>query len=57
MSIQTTNYLLREEADEMAISVLLNGKYLKRARHDVIDMSDEEIEDLIETTFDNYSIK
>ncbi len=56
MSIQTTRFLTRGEAESKAIDKLLEEKYHKQARHDVVDMTDEELEDYIDEHFYNYSI-
>jgi hypothetical protein len=56
MSIQSTIELNRQEAEDRLISKLLDEKYRRIARSEVVLMTDKEIEDALEETFDNFMI-
>lgn len=56
MSVQTTRYLTREEAEELYVSrgvSLVEERYKKWAKI----ATNEELEAFIETTYDSYIIK
>jgi hypothetical protein len=56
MSIQSTTELTRKEAEERFIFHRLEI-YKERLKKDVAFLSDRQIEDELESTFDNFMIK
>ena len=56
MSIQTTNNITREEAEQMAIYKYLEMSEWRKLKAKFVAMDNEELEDYIEKEFDNYSI-
>jgi hypothetical protein len=56
MSIQSTTNLTREEAEERLVFKLLEDQRAKKIAY-VKTLSNEQIEDELESTFDNYSVR
>ncbi len=57
MSIQTTIHLTRKEAEERLLEDWLGNEERKRAIRMIIDtMGDQEVEDALESQFENFSI-
>ena len=56
MSIQTTIRLSREEAEQLLINRYIENAEA-RAKEHIVDFTDKELEDAIESTFDNYTIE
>lgn len=58
MGIQSTTQLTRKEAEERFLTKILEDKdYIKYLKSAIILLTDEELEDGLESTFDNYSIR
>lgn len=57
MGVQSTRIITRKEAEHGWVHKMINSKEVERYfRKRVLDMSNEELEDALESTFDNYKI-
>ena len=57
MSIQSTSYLTREQAEDMYLTKVMNDEdRVRLLKAQIILMTDSELEDGLESQFDNYCI-